>query len=156
VIAEMRDRDTTRHEDLKRMINELAVSLIGAPADDIVLAPPATVPKTSSGKIRRVAAREYYEKGPSAVKPQAVWLQFVRVVLAGAMPRLRRGERALLGLLFALRGYLAFGALVPIAFLGAFVAPGRACWKIGSGVSRLALRLAGIPVLVRGAENLPL
>jgi hypothetical protein len=42
-----------------------------------VLAPPHTVPKTSSGKIRRVAAREYYERGPSAVRLQAVWLQLV-------------------------------------------------------------------------------
>jgi 1-acyl-sn-glycerol-3-phosphate acyltransferase len=156
VIAEMREMGGTHHEDLKRMINELAVSLIGAPADDIVLAPPATVPKTSSGKIRRVAAREYYERGPSAVKPQAVWLQFARLVLAGAMPQLRRGERALLGLAFALRAYLAFGLLLPVAFLGALLAPGRTCWNIGSGVSRLVLRLSGIPLLARGLENLPL
>jgi len=156
VIAEMRERGGSHHEELKRMINELAVSLIGAPADDIVLAPPATVPKTSSGKIRRVAAREYYEKGPSAVKPQAVWLQLARLVLAGAMPQLRRGERALLGLAFALRGYLVFGVLLPVALLAALVVPGRICWKVGSGASRLALRLSGIPLLVRGLENLPL
>ena len=159
VIAEMREQqkenELSRHADLKRAINELAVSLIGAPADDIVLAPPATVPKTSSGKIRRVAAREFYERGPSAVKPQAVWLQFARLLLAGAMPQLRRGERALLGLAFALRAYVVFGALLPFAFLAAFVAPGRACWKVGSGVSRLALKLSGIPLLVRGEENLP-
>ena len=55
------------------------MNLIGAPVDDIVLAPPHTVPKTSSGKIRRVAARDYYERGPDAVRPQAVWLQFVRL-----------------------------------------------------------------------------
>jgi acyl-CoA synthetase (AMP-forming)/AMP-acid ligase II len=104
VLAEMRNRDASRHDDLKRMINELAVGLIGAPADDIVLAPPATVPKTSSGKIRRVAAREFYERGPASVRPQAVWLQFLRLVLAGAAPQLRRGWRAALGVLFALRG----------------------------------------------------
>ena len=46
-----------------------------AEVDDIVLAPPHTVPKTSSGKIRRVAARDYYERGPDSVRPQAVWLQ---------------------------------------------------------------------------------
>src|SRR3989304_5053853 len=34
VLAEMRDQDASRHEDLKRMINEIAVTLIGAPADD--------------------------------------------------------------------------------------------------------------------------
>ena len=29
------------------------------------------LPKTISGKIRRVAAREFYERGPSSVKPSA-------------------------------------------------------------------------------------
>jgi 1-acyl-sn-glycerol-3-phosphate acyltransferase len=155
VLAEMRDRDTSRHPDLKRMINELAVSLTGGPADDIVLAPPATVPKTSSGKIRRNAAREFYERGPTSVRPQAVWLQFARLVLAGAAPQLRRLARAAGGALFALRGYLVFAALFPLALAAAAVAPVRICWPVGSFVSRWFLKLSGIPVVARGLENLP-
>ena len=154
VLAEMREQDASRHDDLKRMINELAVSLIGGPADDIVLAPPATVPKTSSGKIRRVAAREFYERGPASVKPSAVWLQFVRLVLAGAAPQLRRGARAASGLLFSLRGYLAFGLLFPFAYLGALLLPPRGCWTVAQAVCRLFLRAAGIPLAVSGAEHL--
>ena len=155
VLAEMRDADPSRHESLKRMINELAVNLIGAPADDIVLAPPATVPKTSSGKIRRVAAREFYQRGPSSVRPHAVWLQFLRLLLAGAAPQLRRGLHTLGGALFALRGYVVFGMLFPFAFVAAMLAPVRVCWNVGSAVSRWFLRLSGIPVVARGLENLP-
>jgi acyl carrier protein len=155
VLAEMRNRDASRHESLKRMINELAVNLTGAPADDIVLAPPATVPKTSSGKIRRTAAREFYERGPSSVRSQAVWLQFARLVLAGAAPQLRRALRAAGGALFALRGYLVFGALFPLALLAAATMPVRICWPVGSFVSRWFLRLSAIPVVARGLENLP-
>ena len=154
VLAETREQEASRLEDLKRRINEIAVTLIGAPADDIVLAPPATVPKTSSGKIRRNAAREFYERGPSSVRPSAVWLQFLRLLLAGAGPQLRRGLRAAGGLAFALRGYLVFGALFPFAFLTALLLPGRACWAIGRAVSRLFLALSGIPLAVRGAEHL--
>ena len=150
VLAEMRDNDASRHEDLKRMINELAVGLIGAPADDIVLAPPATVPKTSSGKIRRNAAREFYERGPAAVAGGAVWLQFLRLVLAGAGPQLRRGQRTAEGMLFALRGYIVFGLLFPFAFVTALLGGGKFCWNVGRTVSRWFLSLAGIPVAVRG------
>ena len=159
VLAEMRntgsEKAPSRHDDLKRMINELAVSLIGAPADDIVLAPPGTVPKTSSGKIRRVAAREFYERGPSAVTGGAVWLQFVRLVLAGAAPQLRRGLRTMGGALFALRAYVVFAALVPFALLGSLLLPVRNCWRVGRTVSKWFLILSGIPVAVRGLENLP-
>jgi 1-acyl-sn-glycerol-3-phosphate acyltransferase len=155
VLAEMRATDASRHDDLKRMINELAVSLLGAPADDIVLAPPATVPKTSSGKIRRVAAREFYERGPSSVKPQAVWLQFLRLVLAGAAPQLRRSWRTVRGALFSLRAYLAFGLLFPFALVTAALFGPRLTWRVGSAVCRGFLRAAGLPLVVRGAEELP-
>jgi 1-acyl-sn-glycerol-3-phosphate acyltransferase len=154
VLAEMRDSDRSRHEDLKRMINQLAVGLIGGPVDDIVLAPPASVPKTSSGKIRRVAAREFYERGPTSVRPQAVWLQLVRLVLAGAAPQLRRGWRALRGELFAWRGYLVFALLFPFAFFAAWFTPGATCWRVGRVVSRLFLWGSGIPVAVAGREHL--
>ena len=158
VLAEMREADASRRAgidaDLKRMINELSVTLIGAPADDIVLAPPATVPKTSSGKIRRNAAREFYERGPTSVRPAAVWLQFLRLLLAGAGPQLRRGQRALGGVLFALRGYLVFGLLFPFAFLAALLVPGKGCWVVGRAVCRLFLRLSGIPIAVSGRQHL--
>jgi acyl carrier protein len=154
VLAEMRDNDVSRHDDLKRMINELAVGLIGAPADDIVLAPPATVPKTSSGKIRRNAAREFYERGPAAVAGGAVWLQFLRLMLAGAAPQLRRGLRTLGGALFALRAYVVFAVLIPFVFLGSLLLPVKAAWGVGRTVSKWFLLLSGIPLAVRGKENL--
>ncbi|OGA68693.1 MAG: hypothetical protein A3G83_13545 [Betaproteobacteria bacterium RIFCSPLOWO2_12_FULL_68_20] len=154
VLAEMRELDSARHAELKHRINEIAVNLIGGPADDIVLAPPHTVPKTSSGKIRRVAAREYYERGPSAVRPHAVWLQFARLAAAGVAPQTRRAARAARGALFALRGYAVFGALFPLAFLAAALLPVRACWRTGSAIARWSLRIAGIPVVARGLEHL--
>ena len=153
VLAEMRDQDASRHDDLKRMINQLAVSLTGGPADDIVLAPPATVPKTSSGKIRRVAARQYYERGPAAAGPQAVWMQFLRLTLASAAPQLRRGLRAVGGVFFALRGYFALALLLPFAFLAALLLPEKQCWAVGKFLAQAILRLAGIPLATRG--NLP-
>jgi 1-acyl-sn-glycerol-3-phosphate acyltransferase len=113
------------------------------------------VPKTSSGKIRRVAAREFYERGPASVGPQAVWLQFARLVLAGLAPQARRLARTLAGALFALRGYAVFGALFPIALLAAASAPVRICWPIGRFAARWFLRLSGTPVVARGIENLP-
>ena len=155
VLAEMRDKDSARHDDLKRMINDLAMRMIGAPADDIVLAPAGTVPKTSSGKIRRVAAREFYERGPAAVKPHAVWVQFARLMLAGAAPQLRRGRRALGGALFALRAYGVFAALMPVAFLAALLLPGKTCWNVGRFVAATFLRLSGIPVAVSGLDQIP-
>jgi len=137
VLAETREADLSRHIELKRKINELAVSLIGAPVDDIMLAPPQTVPKTSSGKIRRLAARDYYERGPSAVKSQAVWWQFVRLAVGSVLPQLRRGWRVARGLLFAAYAWLLFGALFIVILAAAAISPGKRTWQVAQRCARL-------------------
>jgi acyl carrier protein len=155
VLAETRQKDATVHETVKRKVNDLALNLIGAPVDDIVLAPPHTVPKTSSGKIRRVAAREYYERGPESVRPQAVWLQFIRLAAAGVAPQLRRGWRVARGMLFAAWAYLVFVLIALPIFAAAATGNVALTWKVGGMMTRLFLRLIGIPVLVRGKQNIP-
>ena len=155
VLAETRQQDASADESIKRRINDLALNLIGAPVDDIVLAPPHTVPKTSSGKIRRVAARDYYERGPEAVRPQAVWLQFIRLAAAGVAPQLRRGWRVARGLLFALRAYAVFLLTTSWIFAAAATKNVGLTWKVGGVMTRAFLRLAGLPVLVRGKDNIP-
>jgi 1-acyl-sn-glycerol-3-phosphate acyltransferase len=155
VLAETRQQDAASEEAIKRRINDLALNLIGAPVDDIVLAPPHTVPKTSSGKIRRVAARDYYERGPDSVKPQAVWLQFIRLAAAGVVPQLRRGWRVVRGILFAIRAYVVFFFISVPIFAAAATKSVDLTWKVGGIMTRLFLRLAGLPVLVRGLQNVP-
>lgn len=62
VLAETRSKDAARDE-MRARINALVTELAGEPPDEVVLAPPNTVLKTSSGKIRRAATRELYLRG---------------------------------------------------------------------------------------------
>ena len=155
VLAETRSHDTALDEELRHRINDLAVELIGGPVDDIVLAPAHTVPKTSSGKIRRVAARDYYERGPTAVKRQSVGWQFLRLALAGIGPQLRRGSRAAQGVLFALSAWVIFGVSLLAVILTALIAPGQTTWRVAATCMRFFFRISRIPVVVSGLENLP-
>jgi acyl carrier protein len=155
VLAETRERHGAAEADIKQRINDLAMNLIGAPVDDIVLAPPHTVPKTSSGKIRRVAARDYYERGPDAVRPQAVWLQFMRLAAAGVAPQVKRGWRVVRGVTFAARAYAAFVLTATPIFAMAMTKNVPLTWKVGGVMTRLFMRLSGIPFLVRGRDNIP-
>ena len=63
VLVETREERPSARAELIARVNRLAVDLIGLPVDEVVLAPPRTVLKTSSGKIRRAACREAYERG---------------------------------------------------------------------------------------------
>ena len=56
------------------------VDRIGMPPDDVVLAPPGSVLKTSSGKVRRATSRQLYEQGALARTQHAPWRQLARLV----------------------------------------------------------------------------
>jgi len=155
VLAETREKDVERRTALGRDINTIVTDLTGAPADDVVLAPPNTVLKTSSGKIRRAASREIYESGGIGKAQNAVWLQLLRLALASLPPRLRRarqiGSTALYGgycwFVFALMG-------VPLWLLLAILPQPDWCWRLSHLGVRGAFRLTGLGLFVTGAEHL--
>jgi 1-acyl-sn-glycerol-3-phosphate acyltransferase len=96
VMAETRLTDPEARANLNRSISETTNQLLGLPADDIVLVPPHTVPKTSSGKIRRSAARALYESGNVGAAKRSLWLQLAALALTGARHRIGRGAGVLL------------------------------------------------------------
>ena len=49
VLAETREQDPRRRDALIAEINAVATELVDGPPDDVVLAPPGSVLKTSSG-----------------------------------------------------------------------------------------------------------
>lgn len=155
VLAETRESDSERREALRSRINDLAVSLIGTPADDIMLAAPGTVLKTSSGKIRRAASREIYESG-GATGARAVWWQVVRLTWLALLPQARRILRTILDWLYGTYALLLLGAIGLLSWVACALIP-RAdlCWRLSHRTSRLFLRLAGLPFAVRGLHHLP-
>jgi len=60
VVAETRSDDLV---DLRKQVVQEVNRTIGVPPRDVVLVPPGTVPKTSSGKLQRSACRLMFERG---------------------------------------------------------------------------------------------
>jgi 1-acyl-sn-glycerol-3-phosphate acyltransferase len=154
VLAETRESDLEAKERLRRAIIDRALGILGMPPDDIVLAAPHTVLKTSSGKIRRAASREFYERGSAALPQRPVWWQLARLGLAGAAPQARRWWHAFGALLYAAHAWAMFGLLAPPTWLLVVLLP-RLSWRWGAAraASRLLVRLCGVPLAVSGLEN---
>lgn len=155
MLVETRVADRGQREKLREALAELTLKLLGAPADDIVLAPAHMVLKTSSGKIRRAASRDAYERGLVGAGRRAAWRQTAGFLWGIARGRLRRGARAAAESLYAAYLWILFSALA----LGAFVAlllPHRV-WRRRAVrlAARALMRVSGLPVLVRGLEDLP-
>jgi 1-acyl-sn-glycerol-3-phosphate acyltransferase len=151
VLAETRETDPGVLVKLHQAVETAATPLLDAPPEEIVLVPPHTVPKTSSGKLRRRAARDVFERRQFAVRPQPVWRQLMRLALAGLGPQLRHLARTFGALIYAgwwwgVLGVMGF-FLWPVIVL---LPRPRWCWAIMHRAARIAFRLMGIDLSVTG------
>jgi len=156
VLAETRKRQPDALAALRVAINTVVNDLAGTPPDEVVLAPPNTVLKTSSGKIRRTASRKIYESGAVSRPQQAVWLQVVRLSLAGVLPQLRRQRRRLTAAAYAGYCWLLFGLAAPLVAILVTVLPKESWrWAVTRTALRIVARCLAMPILVQGLGNLP-
>ena len=96
-VAESSVAEPAARAELRGRIMAVAAIPMNGPPNEVWLVPPRTVPKTSSGKIRRAACRELYEKGLLDAPRPAVWLEIARMALRAGGLWIRRGGRALRG-----------------------------------------------------------
>ncbi len=155
VVAETRERKPERLEALRLRIQELATELVQTPPDDIVLAPPRSVLKTSSGKIRRNACRDLYEQGKLG-QQRSGWSQWLHLGSAAVLPLLNRGLRIVRARTYAAYAWTLFALLAIPVWLLVLILPGR---RLPHGVVRGAIHLlswaCATPIRVSGREHLP-
>lgn len=156
VMAETRLTDEARREALRKSIIEASQALLDLAPDEVILVPPRSVPKTSSGKVRRSAARAMFETGQLERKSIEPRWQIVRIALAGIWPRARRAFANLATLAY---GAYAWGVLALVAVFvwpSVILAPQRA-WRhhIVSAAARLYFRLIGCTLTVEIEAPLP-
>ena len=156
VLAESYEKEAAARQRLQQEVNRIVVDLTGVPPDDIVLAPPHSVLKTSSGKIRRAASRELYERGEVDRPHLAVWRQLLRLVLQAVRGQFGRSWRTCSAALYAAYIWLLFWLVTPLTWLGVAILPRqRWCRSFTRAAARLFVRLAGVPFSVTGLERLP-
>jgi 1-acyl-sn-glycerol-3-phosphate acyltransferase len=156
VLAETRPRSGIAREQLHEAVSRAVLGAIGEPPDRIVLAPPHTVLKTSSGKVRRSACRALFESGGVGSAPASSRRQVLRLALGAAPVRLRHLGERLAGLLFGLRACTLFWLVAPVTWvLTAMATSPEQAWRIGHRAARALLRAIGVPLEVRGLEHLP-
>ena len=155
VLAETRNREA-QFPAMRATIDAVVTDLTGSPPDEVALAPPGTVLKTSSGKIRRAATRVLYEKGAAGKGRQVRWRQMARMAFASLGPRARRTAGAGADWIFAAHAWtLAVLVALVVCPALALIPFEPARWSVLRGGLKMLARLAGIPLTVRGLENLP-
>lgn len=155
ITAETRVDDPAVRQLLRQQINQLALEVVGSTADEIILAVPHTVLKTSSGKIRRNAMRELFEKGLLAES----------AALSGQVPRLRlvfAASRAWLGNAWRLFGRQIYAVWcwavllsvgLPTAGMVMLLNAPKIAGYLAHYAARLALALTGLHIRFLPSER---
>lgn len=156
VIAETREIDAAARAALQARTQSIVTDIAGVPPDETVLVPPRSVPKTSSGKVRRSATRELYESGRVGAPPRALWRQMAHMSLATARPKLRRMQRRLLDLVYAAWWWPVVASGFLLAWLAVMILPRRQWrWAVVRRLARIALAAIGVSLGVSGIGRIP-
>lgn len=157
VLTESRQTREEALRQLRQQIVDATVDLLAMPPDDVVIARPGTVLKTSSGKIRRSACRQVYESGHLGRQKAAVWLQLLRMGVKSVGPMLRRLADRASALLYAGYCWLVLAFSGAAVWCGLMVLPGGAkCWRLAGRTVRLMCKATGIRLKTEGMANIPL
>ena len=156
VLAETRVTGDTARADLSRAVSREVSLAMGVAPDRVVLAPPGSVAKTSSGKIRRGATRDAWLAGRIGRRRAGAAAQWLR--LGAAWLRATLAEWASRAARALFTGYVLFVVLAtaPIGWgLLLVVSRGGGADRIVGGWNRLVMRLAGSPLEIVGRERAP-
>lgn len=156
VVAETHSEKESEKDQLRKAINAISLDLIGLPPDQVLLSPPGYILKTSSGKIRRTATRDLFEKGVSKKHGKNVFWQVVRIGLHSIKPQIRRLWRYSKSLLYAVYSWTIYLFLAPIVWLATMFIPSfKIRWAVMRFCTRLFAKSTRTQIEVNGLQNIP-
>jgi fatty-acyl-CoA synthase len=159
VVAESREREAMRRAAIVAAVTELVTQGLGLPPDRVELIAPGSIPKTSSGKLRRDETKRLFVAGELRTARPPAWLQVARLAASStsrtlgrdAWSALRRGGEILYGLYF----YAVFAVwIVPTWATVMAIRDYRQAGKFTSKALRVLFALIGCRVTVNGKEHL--
>jgi len=156
VVAETRERHAAARRRIAAAVTEKVAATLDLPPDLVELVPPQSIPKTSSGKLRRDETKKLYLAGKLGRAKPPAWVQVARLAASGGVQAARSGLRRALELAYGVYAGTVFGALLVPTWLLVMLAPGR---RSAARITEMGIRtmftLTGCRVRVEGREHLP-
>ena len=153
IVAETKARGVGERDAMERQVIEQVSNAIGAPPDVVKLVAPGSVPKTSSGKIRRNDTKALYLSG--ALGRERGDSPLARLKMAGLVAK-SGAATAFARVALALRGFWLYGVLAayaPISMIALPLLSRRMARRFEHISARIALRLLTPQVTVAAAKT---
>lgn len=157
VVAESREHSSAKSAQITAAVTENVSQGLGLPPDRVELIPPGSIPKTSSGKLRREETKQLYIAGTLSAKRAPAWLQIARL---GTVSTARTAGqsiasffRTVLEKLYGVYFILVFIAwIIPAWAIVLLYKDHRAAGRYTSSALKILFALVGCRVKVVGKE----
>jgi len=155
VVAETREQGREARQRIAGAITGQVALAIGLPPDTVELLRPHSIPKTSSGKLRREETRRLYLAGSLGAAAPPLWLQVVRLAAANAARTAAAWPRRAFELLYGIYVAIVFVLwIIPTWLLVALAPKRRVAERITTWGLRLFFVLIGCRIRLAGREHL--
>lgn len=153
IVAETPETKPAIRENIVNETIEKVSIVVGVPPDEVVLVPPRTIPKTSSGKLQRAATKRMYQEGKLVKPGLPFWLQMTKLIIRGSFITSYR-FLAKVGR-FIYSGYVASLLVVFLPFIWLILfLPKDAAKSSFRFILKTILLLSGTRIKIEGKENL--
>jgi fatty-acyl-CoA synthase len=157
IVAESREEDSGRRAAIVAAINDEVSRGLGLPPDRVELIPPGSIPKTSSGKLRRDGTKQLYAAGTLTAGRPPAWVQiaklgtgtFLREAAQGVGRGIRKALEKIYGVYFIVVFFLW---IVPSWLIVKQIKDEKAAGRFTSRALHVLFALAGIRLKVVGKE----
>lgn len=154
VVAESYELEKENQEAMRAAINEKMMDALGISPDVVLFVLPKTVPKTSSGKLRRSACKQAYIEGRLIKSKRSTTLQVVKLLLKGASRKIYDGIILVGKFIYTLYVAIILFLLVVPGWLCVLFLPKEAATKIIPLGARCIFKLGMCPVRFENEGNL--
>jgi len=159
VVAEVRERDARKLATMSAAVTDQIMRGLGLPPDRVELIPPGSIPKTSSGKLRREETKQLFLKGSLSAGRAPAWLQIVRLGASGAMRGFARAIASSVNRALEILYGLYFGVIfllwiVPTCAVVRLISDHRAAGRFTSSALKVLFPLVGLRLRVVGKEHM--
>lgn len=154
VVAEIYELVKTKQQAIRAEIIEKMAMELGIPPDIVILVPPRTVPKTSSGKLQRSACKQAYIEGKLSKQQLPVKLQLIKLACISAGKKIDSWFCYLGRLVYSLYVAILLVIILPIMWFLLLLLSSQNTAKMVRFFARLFFRLTFCPVTIEGKNNL--
>lgn len=121
IVAETQESETQARQKIVDTITTSVSQTLNITPRDIVLIPPRTIPKTSSGKLQRSACKQAYIEDQLTAKTDPIWLQLGKIFSASMIRKLSRSAIQIGKFIYT--GYIAILTLLTVIPLWIIILP---------------------------------